>query len=505
MTREEYDKLNLDQLDEIILSKSADDKVLDAAYIAIMDGNDDIVLAFINGDSSALNEYINGEAPAAARMNASPTQIEINCPLIVESQKAAYCSETSVKMYQDGAALQKAFELYEQAEYSKAFDKCIAIIEKDGPDFKTNLLLARAFLLMTDWDNWPDNKDSFFDAAVNALKLASTVNEAIEADYQIRHSIRVWDTRQHRIMLDRLEKNTSRTTWKDYLMYQQRSMIVVGLMIVTLRDQEHVKKLYLAEGLTEDQFNDMCNERSVTDVFPTDEINSIIFNIGYAHFESTVNAIEENKVASADFLSVFGAEALDRLSIADLIISSAIEATENKEQLLQYLYAQANVKRYMLEAKLHPNGGTLSLLCDDRSEEINKLKQVYQKIQQINPSFSIPAMPERYGTKSYPQGTIGYSGVNNTGGGGCYVATAVYGSYDCPEVWTLRRFRDNILAGTWYGRVFIRTYYAISPILVKRFGNTAWFKKMWKTKLDKMVESLKKRGVESTPYQDISW
>ena len=26
---------------------------------------------------------------------------------------------------------------------------------------------------------------------------------------------------------------------------------------------------------------------------------------------------------------------------------------------------------------------------------------------------------------------------------GCYVATCVYGSYDCPEVWVLRRFRDN--------------------------------------------------------------
>ena len=32
--------------------------------------------------------------------------------------------------------------------------------------------------------------------------------------------------------------------------------------------------------------------------------------------------------------------------------------------------------------------------------------------------------------------------------GGCYVATCVYGSYDCPQVWTLRRFRDNTLAET---------------------------------------------------------
>lgn len=60
--------------------------------------------------------------------------------------------------------------------------------------------------------------------------------------------------------------------------------------------------------------------------------------------------------------------------------------------------------------------------------------------------------------------------------GGCYVATAVYGSYDCPQVWTLRRFRDYTLAETWYGRAYIRTYYAISPTLVKWFGKTDWFK-----------------------------
>lgn len=85
---------------------------------------------------------------------------------------------------------------------------------------------------------------------------------------------------------------------------------------------------------------------------------------------------------------------------------------------------------------------------------------------------------------------------------GCYVATAVYGSYDCPQVWTLRRYRDNTLAKTWYGRAFIRTYYAISPTLVKWFGHTSWFKKMWKGKLDKMVAELQEKGVDSTPYED---
>ena len=93
----------------------------------------------------------------------------------------------------------------------------------------------------------------------------------------------------------------------------------------------------------------------------------------------------------------------------------------------------------------------------------------------------------------------------NQSSGGCYVATCVYGSYDCPQVWTLRRYRDETLASTWYGRAFIRTYYALSPTLVKWFGDTNWFKKMWHGKLDRMVKNLQEKGVESTPYEDKNW
>lgn len=85
---------------------------------------------------------------------------------------------------------------------------------------------------------------------------------------------------------------------------------------------------------------------------------------------------------------------------------------------------------------------------------------------------------------------------------GCYIATSVYGSYDCPEVWTLRRFRDNILAKTFYGRLFIKTYYAISPTLVKYFGNQKWFNNLFKPRLDKLVIKLQNEGVESTFYVD---
>lgn len=88
---------------------------------------------------------------------------------------------------------------------------------------------------------------------------------------------------------------------------------------------------------------------------------------------------------------------------------------------------------------------------------------------------------------------------------GCYIATCVYGSYDCPEVWTLRRFRDNILASTWYGRTFIKIYYSTSPTLVKWFGKTRWFNNLFKPFLDNMVTSLKEKGFSDTPYSDKNW
>ena len=94
---------------------------------------------------------------------------------------------------------------------------------------------------------------------------------------------------------------------------------------------------------------------------------------------------------------------------------------------------------------------------------------------------------------------------NPSSTGACYVATAVYGSYDCPEVWTLRRYRDNTLAESWYGRAFIKTYYAISPTLVKWFGHTPWFQRVWKNRLDRMVAKLQKNGIENTPYDDKKW
>lgn len=85
---------------------------------------------------------------------------------------------------------------------------------------------------------------------------------------------------------------------------------------------------------------------------------------------------------------------------------------------------------------------------------------------------------------------------------GCYIATAIYGSYDCPQICTLRRYRDDVLAESALGRLFIRIYYKLSPKLVKYFGQTRCFNAFWHGVLDKWVQHLHDKGFKGAPYQD---
>lgn len=83
-----------------------------------------------------------------------------------------------------------------------------------------------------------------------------------------------------------------------------------------------------------------------------------------------------------------------------------------------------------------------------------------------------------------------YDKKSHTGKAGCYIATAVYGSYTCPEVVSLRRYRDDYLSERAWGRAFIKVYYKISPFLARHIRQDSWLGRKIRKYLDDKVEKL---------------
>ncbi|WP_150383976.1 CFI-box-CTERM domain-containing protein [Bifidobacterium rousetti] len=164
----------------------------------------------------------------------------------------------------------------------------------------------------------------------------------------------------------------------------------------------------------------------------------------------------------------------------------------NAEDILNKLssnYATvANVTYTLADLTLTDNGRNIVY------ELAKRLHTVYL---QIDPKHKIPSS-----LKPPSEGGTGVSEERQSEW--CYVATYVYGSYNCPQVWVLRRFRDRILGRSLIGRLFIRLYYAVSPRLITIFGNTSAFRKVIRVILDKFVNYLMMRGMSNTPYQDRS-
>jgi hypothetical protein len=72
----------------------------------------------------------------------------------------------------------------------------------------------------------------------------------------------------------------------------------------------------------------------------------------------------------------------------------------------------------------------------------------------------------------------------------CYIATAVYGDADAPEVCRLRRFRDESLNTSRIGRRFCALYYRLSPPLAARMSPSGRFSRTVRRVLDAFIRRL---------------
>lgn len=141
-------------------------------------------------------------------------------------------------------------------------------------------------------------------------------------------------------------------------------------------------------------------------------------------------------------------------------------------------------------------------------QALNYIRTSYPetKVSSTTSSYSKPASTPTYTATSTTSSNISSSNMQRTTTSttssqqahpvkkeGCYIATAVYGSYDAPEVMTLRRFRDETLRNSAFGRWFIRTYYRLSPPVAEKLKNAKRINAFVRSILDKWVERLNRK------------
>lgn len=374
--------------------------------------------------------------------------------------------------------IERARTLFQLKEYSKVVTICLEIIEEDTKNAEAWTLAAKSFLFQLPSSTDKELNMTFYKAARNACATASTIEEAKKIEYEIFSAVNEWEIQTRKEALKKLEDTPCLEYLQEY----------------TIQDFGYVEmRLHLQIATRSDCAE--LGENVLPEKPSKEEANTLLYEAALRVFEETKEKAERDTDVSADAAIALSRVLIKRINAADGMVDYSIpKKGENTEIRHERLKSAARIKTFMLEALIYPNGRPMSLFTVRRDEIHHKIEEIYEELKEADPNFVVPEIPSAELIKLPPAKKSG-----------CYVATAVYGSYDCPQVWTLRRFRDYTLAKTWYGRAFIRTYYAISPTLVSWFGHTDWFKKLWRGRLDKMVTKLNSDGVKDTPYEDKVW
>ena len=401
--------------------------------------------------------------------------------------------------------IQTAQELYDKWQYHDSFVICLELIKAEGNKMDAFLLTAKCLLYL----NGPDGTSSFDKALKSfgcACSEASSIEEVLELEQDFCETIFERQREDVQEQLSVLEANPTLNQYKEYIPLQLKYATLIDDVSIKVRDCEISDAYCQKKGIEITGFSSKVEEEfgdryKVSNEFTDEERYTLEYNTALRIFESTQLKLSANSYGNKEFISKLIDDVIGELLTARCIVRSSLSDKEKYPDIYcERKKTEADITRYMLNAQVyHPNGSLMSVFFGDRAEDVEDLKEIYAEIQSIDSQFEVPILPSV--EPIYPAQIQ----TQTQSGGGCYVATAVYGSYDCPEVWTLRRFRDYTLSETWYGRAFICAYYAISPTLVKWFGKTEWFKNLWKPTLDHMVEKLNGNGVEDTPYDDRAW
>lgn len=394
--------------------------------------------------------------------------------------------------------LEKANQLFDEGEYCAALDIANELIEKEESLKEAYLLRARCYMMGVD-----DPKDNgqlavISNDLINAINLTNSVEEAFEIIMGIKPAISIWKKNIMTRYLAVFEAKPNNREYFDRYIHARVDIIGADITIsMAAKRQSILPSLLEKEGMViKDAVAKYENGKpyekfyddTIADTMEFEAAQRVMENLREFYY-ANIDLAESNQRAIREYLG-------HSLIFTLILYDASKRYMDDKVDLPDYVKLErmkeyAEWKRFMITAQFNYGRRKINIYPDTDGKEHTALMGLYDRIKELDPSFEIPYV-EKY---TEPQQSSG----------GCYVATAVYGSYDCPQVWTLRRYRDDTLAQSWYGRAFIKTYYAVSPTLVRWFGETKWFKSMWQGKLDRMVEKLQANGVESTPYEDKKW
>lgn len=393
--------------------------------------------------------------------------------------------------------LNAAQELYDLEKYEEAINvvTSIEVGEERELNMNCSLLLAKLWLRHYTDCLKEDTKKEFLKLVETTCSFAVSVEDLWHIEKELNEAIEYWMIEEYQKRIESFEREMGRQSAAMALIDVRQSFSGVAIGVATkLRFNTVVQEYKQTNNLTDKEYPTHVNERIGSPCIGVPKDMAANLELGAARkvYLALRSKCSEMARASAEYINQYRKSYLEGLLNASIVAGLAVDDSDLLASLRRdKLKLRSEILNYVLTAMVYPNGKGYSLYSGPREKYISDLKKDYASLARLDPNFRQPALPPAQAI--VPQAS------------GCYVATAVYGSYDCPEVWTLRRFRDDTLAETWFGRAFIRTYYAISPVLVKWFGNSKWFKNMWKPTLDKMVKKLNNAGVDNTAYNDKKW
>jgi len=396
--------------------------------------------------------------------------------------------------------MKNARSLFEKKQYSAAFDMYTELVKTEENKKEVWFWVSKSFLFSSQAPMNDKRQELFLDSFSAACKAAETIDEMLTLEHDMLETLNEWKRKTIKEKLKGIKKNPTLEDCNKYIAIFPGFVWLELFIQVRARDCQVVNDYIENNGLEKGEFGNKFPSIAVTNSVTDDEICSTELQAAKDIFLT-----EQNRLATFDDVSADSASSVCERILRGLFVARSLSTIHsckesNSDIHCSQLKLKAEITSFLLDAKISVNGAQVSILLDGRLKDYNILQETYTEIQIIDPSFNLPPLPS-----VIPEKPAVLPNASNSNSEGCYVATAVYGSYDCPEVWTLRRFRDNTLAKSLFGRLFISLYYAVSPMLVKWFGKTEWFKNMWKPILDEKVKALNLNGVENTPYEDRQW